>query len=171
MLLLNLSLIHLIADWMPIELTQYPGEIIYIPEGYYHTCISISSDLAVSISSQVDISIGTSFYYYKEAINNFSKGKIKEAVKFIDAAVKMKSSDSNYHYLAALIYAAMNDDNYQVEIEDHLKEAANNNYQHVPAVEMLHKILKNKNDTASDTAANTMYKILTAFHHSTSIVV
>ena len=156
---------------MPIELTQYPGEIIYIPEGYYHTCVSISSDLAISVSSQVDISIGTSFYYYKEAINNYNKGKMNEAIKFIDAALKINNSDSNYHYLAAIIYAAMNDDNYLVEIEDHLKQATNNNYQHVPAVEMLYKILKNKNDTASDTAASTMYKRVAIFHHSTSIVV
>jgi hypothetical protein len=165
------SLTSLLVEWMPIELTQYPGDLIYIPEGYYHTCISTSSEVAVSVSSQVDISIGTSFYYYKEAINNFNKGKIKESLQYIDAALKLNSHDSNYHYLAALIYSAINDDNYIIEIENHLKQAANNNYQNVPAIEMLYKILKNKNDTASDTMANGIYKRLMMFHHSTTIVV
>jgi len=155
---------------MPLEVIQYPGEIVYIPEGYYHTCVSISPELAISVSSQVDVSIGTSFYYYKESINNYNKGKIKESLQYIDAALKIRNTDSNYYYLAALIYAAIDDDNYPLEIENNLKQATNINYQHVPAVEMLYKMLKNRNDTASVADATAMYKRLAVFHHSTSIV-
>ena len=115
----------------PLEVTQRPGEVLYIPEGWYHATVSLS-DLTVAITQQTNHASEDGFYdytmigteamkerRYEKALNYFSRAlslcydanilrKIGEAYEKLGNFVQaqrlfLMSIERNYRHPASYI--------------------------------------------------------------------
>ena len=75
---------------MPLEVIQEEGQVLYIPEGWYHASITSSEGGSISITQNSRThEVGSHVYYLAEALAKGEERDYEAAIKFLELGLKV----------------------------------------------------------------------------------
>ena len=107
----------------PLECIQQPGELIYIPESWWHGTINEGETTTLSVAAQLRVAATTEEKYLLKASEYKNSGKNKKAYTKLKKLIAKQPNHSEAWYLLGIIYGRVRKLHLADELE--AKERAN----------------------------------------------
>jgi Cupin-like domain/Tetratricopeptide repeat len=124
----------------PVEVIQEAGQVLYIPEGYYHATRTLS-DYSISVSGRArNTNIGTFYHYVAEGVTRMHSKDYANAIKLFRMGIAV---DQNQFALYLLLAVCLETNGEVKEAEGAYKQAIGQNRGHPFAYAGLINLLLN----------------------------
>lgn len=93
---------RLLQKHMPLEIIQEAGQVVYIPEGWYHSTMTFSQESIAVMQRSVATEFGSRAYFLKEALKMEAAFDYNAAITSITLGLQAESDPLLHHKLGEL---------------------------------------------------------------------